>query len=564
MGWWDDFTGGIGDVFDNFGAAITDLVSGSVDTKGQATMTTPRQKLDHLTQIINEHERQWAALAQQQPTDLLRTFMVSRWDPFYREWILARTGLEPAGYIDVPEFLDALVGDYARKLSALRELAAANYIPTPDLGTAQHGVAGALTIQHTPSGQIVITHDPNGHAHAQPHVGAPHHGGGGGGGWHGHGGGGWHGGSRNFYMGGYDGWWPGYGYGYPLVQPVIQVPPGCYLDASGQVMCPVAQPAVAGWLDDIGNAVSNTVKGAVHGVTHAMSSAVGTVGHTLSQLKGPIATAAGLAAAAAASAIPVAGPLVAPMAAGLAHSLVDAAAGSGSVQAAAQQVVAQAATAAQQDPHVATALVAAQQAVTKAATGFHAAAQVARAAQGDARAAAQLAEMVNAAAAGDPQAIAAMNLTQGAIAATDATPGDSAQLSVSGALIVGADVRAQARAAAAQYPARVVGIVLRSDGTWAMQSFASSDDADDWYGGWLGMPHAYQYVGYFDGGAAQNESISRAYARTHPSEHTSVSGVVVPIVAALAGFAAGAFGPKGVAYAKAKWAEHKAQHPQAA
>ncbi len=389
------------------------LVSG---TAGERTPIMT--KLDLLTEIVNQHGHFFAQVARENPTDLFRTFIVSRWEPFVHEWSYVARHAPYAASAD-PQSADSIVetavASAAHKLSELRELARANYIPVPDLDAiaaaargGQPAVAGALTIRHTPQGQVVITHDLNGHM--QPQVGGPHHHGGGGGG------GGWHGGSRNFDMGWRGGGWGwGWPYGYDYAYPVVAVPPGCFVDAYGQVVCP--QVAVAGWLDDIGNAVSNTVKSAASGISHVASSAIGTVGHTLAHFKGPIAAAAGLAAAAAAASIPVAGPLVAPMASGLAHSLVDAAAGSGDVKAAAVQVVAQAAQTAQTDPHVATALVAAQQAVTKAATGFHTAAQVAQAAQGDAQAAARLAEMVNAAAAGDPQAIAAMNLTQGAVLA---------------------------------------------------------------------------------------------------------------------------------------------------
>jgi hypothetical protein len=534
MGFWDTFVDTLSEAADGVTDAISDAVSHAVSgeppaaaAKGHATMT----KLDMLTQMVRDHELYWTALAQQQPTDLLRTFMVSRWDPFYRAWVDHR------GHITeytAPEIRDGFIAAMARELSSLRELARYNYIGTPDLSTA---VPGEITVGY-------------------------HHGGGGGGGWRG--------GTRRFNMGG-GGWgWGGWGYPYAaLAQPAYVIPPGCYLDAYGQILCPApveqvpASPAVAGWFDDVTGAITGTVKSAVRGVTHVVSSAANTVGHTLKQLKGPIEAAAATAAGAAALAIPGVGPLVAPMASGFARSLVDAAAGSGDVQAAAQQVIAQAVQTAQTDPHVAHAFGLAQEAVAKSAVAYHAVDQVAKAATGANAAAAQLAEIVSSAAAGDPAAQKMMQLAQSAVRAADAQAAP-APAAVSGASRDGSDPRAQARAAAAQMDARVVGIVQRSDGSWALEPFGSSDDADDWFGQWLTMPHAFSYVAYFDKGDATwpgplNEQLGKAALRD-----THVSGFFVPALAGLAGFAAGYFGPAGVKWARAKYDEHRAHGAKAA
>jgi len=274
----------------------------------------------------------------------------------------------------------------------------------------------------------------------------------------------------------------------------------------------------AGFFDDISHAVSS----AASGIAHVAEGAVKEAGKTLSKLKGPIATAAAGAAASAAMAIPGAGPLVAPLAGSLANNLVNAAVGGGDVGKAAQRVVRQAKQAAQTNPQIAHALDTAHQAVAQATAGYHTAQTFANAALGDVNAQAQIDQLVAAADAGNANASAVLMVADGAaqqleanlpddLAAADAAAvaqpygdGDAAVQGIihGGApkarMLVGASARELASAAAQQFPSRAVGIVQTIDGNWQLQGFPDADAADDWYGSWLSMPHAFAYVAYYD------------------------------------------------------------------
>lgn len=519
-------------------------------------MHTPQEKLDMLAAMVRQHELYWSELAQRAPTDLMRTFLASRWDPFYRQWVSQLPHAQYVGKYN-PDAQADFVRHAARELSHLRELAAYNYIPTPDIGTAQHGapsVAGELTISHGADGDVVIKHYHDGSSSSpSAHVGAPFHGGGHGGGWHG-GHGGWRGGTRRFDMGG-AGWW-GWGwpyYGYPTGD--------CYYDAYGQLVCPQltyapVDTSVSGWFDSLKDAVL-TVTGAkltnqfihdngLEGVVKVAATAVGTV------YGGP----AGGAAAAA-----LAGPV---MSLGVDAKKPQAAQAPAKVAAAIQQ-------------HGPQAVAIAKQAIDKVSAAYHAKGIADAAAQGDPTAQAQMQNLADSAQAGSAGAQDVLGILSKLASSYEAGAGggggdaggfDWGKLAAnmmsaygSGATISGAapaDLPAQARAAAAQMPGRVIGVVLRSDGQWSLEQFTSSDDADDWYGRWLGMPDAYVYAAYFDKADTTwpgplNEQLSPRHA------HRAVSsGWLAPALAFGGGFAAGKWGGQGYRWLRGKLDHHAA------
>jgi hypothetical protein len=94
------------------------------------------EQLHHLDQLVALHETFWAGVAQEHPTPKMRAFMRHHWDPWVAAWWEARP------HFDAPSssgIVASAVHEAARSLSSLRELAAYNGIPTPDLGTSQHG-----------------------------------------------------------------------------------------------------------------------------------------------------------------------------------------------------------------------------------------------------------------------------------------------------------------------------------------------------------------------------------------------------------------------------------------
>jgi len=225
-----------------------------------------------------------------------------------------------------------------------------------------------------------------------------------------------------------------------------------------------------------------------HSLTHSIESAASGAAHTLKKFKGPIAIAASTAAGAAALAIPGAGPFVAPMAASLAGSLVNAAAGSGS----AKQVVEQAKALAKTNPQAAAALGTAEKAVAQATAGYHLAQTVANAAAGNPDARAQIAELANAAKQGDRAAQATMQF------ANDVTQqaGDNASVTSSGASPN--DLRRIAKQAATGSIANIVGFCQPRGNPAVVKAFGTTDEADDWFGSWMQMPEAVEYIAYFD------------------------------------------------------------------
>lgn len=111
-------------------------------------------QLQHLDHLVGLHETFWAAIAQQHPTAQMREFLHRHWDPFLTRWSAYRPYLDTeqgrsalsnwiaqrGGASCYPDLLAGIVHESARGLSQLRELAAYNNIPTPDLGTTQHGI----------------------------------------------------------------------------------------------------------------------------------------------------------------------------------------------------------------------------------------------------------------------------------------------------------------------------------------------------------------------------------------------------------------------------------------
>lgn len=94
------------------------------------------EQLHHLDQIVAAHETYWTAVAQQNPHSAeLRQFLHDAWDPWYSHWMLSRPQL---GASD-PATVASAVHEASQGLSQLRLQASSAGIPTPDLGTTQHG-----------------------------------------------------------------------------------------------------------------------------------------------------------------------------------------------------------------------------------------------------------------------------------------------------------------------------------------------------------------------------------------------------------------------------------------
>lgn len=314
----------------------------------------------------------------------------------------------------------------------------------------------------------------------------------------------------------------------------------------------------AGWWHSLTHGVSDAVKKVGRGV----SSAAGSVGNaaqaTLKTLGPVIAVAAGAAATA------MVGPEAGPLAASLTNSLVNAASGSGSIADVAQSTIAAATQAAQSDPQIAQALAAAHQAVAQTTAAAHVAQTLKAAASGSPAAKQQVLELTTAAAQGDPAAQGVVNAAQDLTASvSDASAAAANIANMNGdngddATVSGASLASGASQLAAGIPGRVVGVVQHDDGNWSAQAFASSDAADDWFGQWLGMPHAFRYVAYFDKGDSTwpgplNEQIGHAAAH-------AVSGWFLPaFLAGGAGFAAGRWGGDLISRARDAWRSHTAK-----
>lgn len=150
---------------DTVGSVVKALGSNGRGEYGQKSRSTAvgstpsaQQQLHHLDQLVALHETYWAAYAQHHPTPQVRAFLQQHWDPFLTWWFARRHFFDTPQGVEtfrnqlrnVPGYLEqvgeppknltaAWVNNHALKLSELREIAADNGIPTPDLGTTQHG-----------------------------------------------------------------------------------------------------------------------------------------------------------------------------------------------------------------------------------------------------------------------------------------------------------------------------------------------------------------------------------------------------------------------------------------
>ena len=111
-----------------------------------------RAQLSRLDRLVAAHETYWPAVAQQNPrSTVMRDFLRRHWDPWFTRWMEARplldqrrTAVDATGSLSsqrVPasdEAVASFVREAAGGLSAIRQIAADNHIPTPDLGTSQH------------------------------------------------------------------------------------------------------------------------------------------------------------------------------------------------------------------------------------------------------------------------------------------------------------------------------------------------------------------------------------------------------------------------------------------
>lgn len=91
-------------------------------------------QLHHFDRLVALHETFWARVAQEHPSEM-RAFLRHHWDPWFAAWWELRPQLGANQGL-----VATAVHEAAQSLSGLRELAAYNGIPTPDLGTSQHGV----------------------------------------------------------------------------------------------------------------------------------------------------------------------------------------------------------------------------------------------------------------------------------------------------------------------------------------------------------------------------------------------------------------------------------------
>jgi hypothetical protein len=140
------------------GSAVA-AATGDADAHVGAAPSAADQ-LAHFDQLVTRHEAFWARSAQERPTPEMREFFQRHWDPWFTRWWTWRPYLgteqglaslrdqlaahqrtaEGAPGVAVPaDLLAAVVHGFAQGLSVLREYAAYNGIPTPDLGTSQHG-----------------------------------------------------------------------------------------------------------------------------------------------------------------------------------------------------------------------------------------------------------------------------------------------------------------------------------------------------------------------------------------------------------------------------------------
>lgn len=84
--------------------------------------------------------------------------------------------------------------------------------------------------------------------------------------------------------------------------------------------------------------------------------------------------------------------------------------------------------------------------------------------------------------------------------------------------------------------------------TW--HTFASLDDADDWFGRWLSMPQAFEYVAYFD----KSDPTYPGPVNERTGTHVHVGHWLLPMAVGLPlGYAAGKWGGQAIDWARAKF-----------
>ena len=126
----------------------SDSYVGAVPVRGQ---------LSRLDRLVAAHETYWPAVAQQNPqSPVMRDFLRRHWDPWFSRWMETRsrldrrqTSVDATGSLSsqlVPasdETVASFVRESAGGLSSIRQIAADNRIPMPDLGTSRHGILPA-------------------------------------------------------------------------------------------------------------------------------------------------------------------------------------------------------------------------------------------------------------------------------------------------------------------------------------------------------------------------------------------------------------------------------------
>lgn len=298
----------------------------------------------------------------------------------------------------------------------------------------------------------------------------------------------------------------------------------------------------AGWFDSITDAVSSAAKG----VYHAGEAGYHGITHTWKKLKAPIQIAATAFGG--------------PAAGALAGTVIDAANGDiGSKQALAQ-VRANAAV----NPEIQKNLTKATAAAAKATAAYHVVDTIGNAAQGDPAAGQQVQQLLTSAADGDPSAQSALELAQVLLSMGGPQATQAAATAVSG---IASSLRHEAAHAAANAGGEgaIIGYIKPHEGNPPqVRTFASVDDADDWFGQWLGLPYAFHYVAYYDKrDPSFPRPLNEAFGKTPPWREAQVSGWL-PWLTGAAGFAAGYFEPQIASLARSGWDKLKAVVPHPA
>lgn len=337
---------------------------------------------------------------------------------------------------------------------------------------------------------------------------------------------------------------------------------------AGRLMNEYQNDVVAGWLDDIGHAVKSAAVGIKDGAL-AVHHAVAT---TVQKFKGPITVVATAVATA------YGGPVAGAAAAKFCGPIIDGMANVGQKDPQAAQQLAQAHQQAAADPKIAAALAAAKAAVANTVAGYHIKQTLGNAAAGDPNAKAAVADLAQKAQANNPAAKSAWDIATGLVAdaassyitskttPSKLSPEEEAQIeidppaaTVNGVVdgVTKGDPREIARATAMATKGRVIGVVIPRGNPIQAKVFETADDADDWYGQWLSVPHAFTYVAYYD---RQDPSFPGALNETIAPDAARASGVPA-IWPFLAGLGMGAGGYYGGQKLYRYWQDHKKPAP---